>query len=356
MKFIKSLLIILLFYSTVQGQIKFQKTFLGSSGIATVFMQQCNDSGYVIAATSNFGIYVVRTNSAGDTLWTNMYVDTNGSSVHFPFLNCIRQTSDHGFMIIGSVNGKGYYLRIDSVGNRLWSGLFDDDSVQLYNVLQQDSGGFLISGYNNGPMSHDDSFFLSVNDSGALTTNTITGTGDSGVLNFIETKDSGIVTYVYDQQSSFNGIEKHGGTLISWSLSIPGYASVIVALPDTGYAAASYTQILRVNSTGNSLWTINPNIGRIRDMVYIDSLNNSGYALLSSDTVSSYNQDRIHLTRTDTSGNIIWTKTYDGFNFSFPVNLVYSKDGGFAFAGITNSVAENSAIIFIKTDSFGNIQ
>jgi len=347
---LRILFILILFNCTANGQIKFQKSFLGSCHVTNAFMQQCSDSGYVIGSTTSFGIFVVRTNQVGDTVWTKMFVDTLRGDTVYPTLNCIRQISDNGFMITGVAYGDGYFMRLDSTGNKLWSNTFDNESDELYNVLEEDTGGFLISGYSNGPMGHDDGFYMSVNDSGHINSLSLHGTRATGVLNFVRAFDGGIVY-------AFDGIAKDGGTTAGFWVGTLGYPTVIVPAPDSGYVYGSGSDMVKIDSHGFGVWTINPGVGSILDMVYVNDPSEPGYALISMDTVVSFPDDdmRIYLTKTDTSGNVLWTKSYGGFTYRTS-NLVYAKDGGFAIAGISGSIAENWAIILLKTDSMGNIQ
>ena len=69
---------------------------------------QASDSGYLIlGSTYSYGrggydIYLVRTNSIGDTLWTKSY---GGSSTEFGY--DITAASDGGYVIVGSTKSFG---------------------------------------------------------------------------------------------------------------------------------------------------------------------------------------------------------------------------------------------------------
>ena len=65
-------------------------------------VQQTNDGGFIIVGTTkSFGageadVYLIRTNSGGDTLWTRTY-----GGVDNDFARSVQQTSDGGFVISG---------------------------------------------------------------------------------------------------------------------------------------------------------------------------------------------------------------------------------------------------------------
>jgi len=60
------------------------------------------------------------------------------------------------------------------------------------------------------------------------------------------------------------------------------------------------------------------------------------------------------LLRTDSSGNILWDKTYGGAGTEFTDDIIRTSDGGLAIAGFTNSFgAGNNDMWLIKVDEFG---
>jgi hypothetical protein len=84
-----------------------------------------------------------------DTLWTQTY--WNG---WFDSLNCVQETSDHGFIMTGVSWAEGEsqtdikLVRADSMGVEDWSILIGDDThyENGYHVLETHDGGYLISG------------------------------------------------------------------------------------------------------------------------------------------------------------------------------------------------------------------
>ncbi|MFO7525915.1 MAG: T9SS type A sorting domain-containing protein [Ignavibacteriaceae bacterium] len=116
---------------------------------------QTDDGGYIICGDTRsfhngFGssVWLIRTNSIGDTLWTRVY---GGSS--YQGGKSIKQTSDDGFIITGSYNNGGptttevWLLKTDVNGDTLWTKTFGGDGSQDgYDVLQTNDGGYLIAG------------------------------------------------------------------------------------------------------------------------------------------------------------------------------------------------------------------
>jgi hypothetical protein len=94
-------------------------------------------------------VHIIKTDAGGDTLWTRTYggpaQDYGGS---------IRQTSDHGYIIaalttsFGAGNQKIWLIKTDSMGDTLWTRLFGGDSISCGGWAQQTTdGGYFVAGW-----------------------------------------------------------------------------------------------------------------------------------------------------------------------------------------------------------------
>jgi hypothetical protein len=64
----------------------------------------------------------------------------------------------------------------------------------------------------------------------------------------------------------------------------------------------------------------------------------------------------VFLVKTDANGNIIWAKTYGGWNNDIASSVRQTSDGGYIVAGTTWSFGTGNGDVFlIKTDANGNI-
>jgi hypothetical protein len=117
-------------------------------------VQQTADGGYIAAGqTRTYGagswdLYMVRTNSLGDTLWTRAF---GGSQQEYA--RYVHQTFDGGFIVAGGAESFGaggddvWLLKLNSLGDSVWSRTFggSQDDYASY-VGQTADSGFIIAG------------------------------------------------------------------------------------------------------------------------------------------------------------------------------------------------------------------
>ncbi|MFQ5868905.1 MAG: hypothetical protein ACE5JC_03275, partial [Candidatus Zixiibacteriota bacterium] len=110
------------------GDTLWTRAYGGSGYDRGYSVQQTSDGGYIIAGyTESFGagdydVYLLKTDSSGDTLWTRTYGGSDWDRGY-----CIQQTSDGGYIITGESWSFGagysdvYLLKTDSSGDTLWT-------------------------------------------------------------------------------------------------------------------------------------------------------------------------------------------------------------------------------------------
>jgi hypothetical protein len=160
------------------GDTLWTKIYGGSNNDDGHSVQQTSDGGYVIAGTtSSFGagsvdIYLIKTNAAGDTLWTK----TNGGSSD-DFGKFVQQTSDSGYVITGGTtsfgtNGSVYLIKTNTAGDTLWTKTYDESWPS--SVQQASDGGYVIAGYTDsfGAGSYD-VYLIKTNANGFVTDVTV---------------------------------------------------------------------------------------------------------------------------------------------------------------------------------------
>ena len=203
------------------GNIIWTKTFGGTGWDEGTFVRQTSDGGYIITGfTESFGVggncggfcrdvYLIKTNSSGDTLWTKTYgglYDDEGYSV--------QQTVDGGYIITGTTSSfpagfpDFYLIKTDANGDALWTKTYGGANEDYgYSVQQTADGGYIIIGSTSsfGAGSRD-VYLIKTNSSGdTLWTKTYGGTFWDEGYSVRQTADGGyIITGSYSFQATFS--------------------------------------------------------------------------------------------------------------------------------------------------------
>ncbi|HEY3295093.1 MAG TPA: T9SS type A sorting domain-containing protein [bacterium] len=190
--------------------------------------QQTADGGFALIGTTfrsgafNPDIYLVKTNSAGDTLWTHTY---GGAGVDYG--NFVRQCSDGGYVIGGTTQSFGaggndcYLIRLNSSGVQQWYNTYGFAGADRANCIRQGTdGGFLLAGVTDHYSNSYDFFFVKTNSQGAqLWTLTEGGHADDWLSALELTADGGYIAVGYTL--SFG----HGSDDF-YAVRLPGFAGV----------------------------------------------------------------------------------------------------------------------------------
>ncbi|MDB4340474.1 hypothetical protein OAA13_02345 [Crocinitomicaceae bacterium] len=148
------------------GNLTWEKSFGGSSGELAREVIQTADSGFIIAsltysndgdAIGNHGssdALIIKVDSLGNLIWSKVY---GGSSEDIP--NSIKQTTDGGFIIAGyttsnddDVSGNhgesdAWVLKLDINGDLIWSKCFGGSETDRANsIFEEIEGGFIVTG------------------------------------------------------------------------------------------------------------------------------------------------------------------------------------------------------------------
>jgi hypothetical protein len=119
-------LLFVLFVGTGFSQLMWERNYGGAAGEWGYSVQQTTDEGYIVVGyTHSFGnslqVYLVKTDSLGGTLWTRIYGGT-GDDRGFS----VQQTQDGAYIIAGFSTSFGngfqiYLIKTDSLGDTLWT-------------------------------------------------------------------------------------------------------------------------------------------------------------------------------------------------------------------------------------------
>jgi hypothetical protein len=115
---------------------------------------QTSDSGYLLTGMIGSGdyysagrVWVIKTNSSGDSLWSWKYTWPGGDLES----RVIRELNDGSFLIGLRCASRGFGLvRLSAEGDSIWSGSYYTDDSQIYSITPARDGGFFFAGRYDG--------------------------------------------------------------------------------------------------------------------------------------------------------------------------------------------------------------
>lgn len=195
------------------GDTLWARTYGGGSGDAGHCVRQTSDGGYIVAGdTKSFGVggydvYLIKTDSLGDTLWTRTYGGSNQDGA-----KSVQQTSDGGYIVAGTTDSFGAgdsnvcIIKLDSFGDTLWTRVYGGSSEDVgYWIQQTSDGGYMVAGWTYSFGSGDrDAYLIKTDATGEIIWSRVYG-GDSGdhAFSVQQTTDAGFI--VTGGTSSFDG-------------------------------------------------------------------------------------------------------------------------------------------------------
>jgi hypothetical protein len=132
---------------------------------------------------------------------------------------------------------------------------------------------------------------------------------------------------------------------------------------DNGYIVSGYTKsfgdnydmyVVKLDANGNQQWQKNYGANKLEIGWGIIELKNKGYLLNGSTTKDSANDD-IYILRLDMNGNVIWQKTYGNDKYERTTQLIQTSDNNYLLIGQRNHDSINIDSYILKIDTSGNL-
>ena len=367
--------------SIASAQTNWARTYGGTGDDEGYSVQQSTDGGFIIAGyTNSFGagghdVYLIKTDSQGDTLWTRAYggtADDEGNSV--------RQTSDGGYIIAGFTYSFGagtadvYLIKTNASGDTLWTRAFGGQDHDFgYSVQQTTDGGYIITGYTQSfSAGYGDVYLIKTNAWGdTLWTRTFGGQDNDEGYSVQQTADGG---YIITGITASFGAGAHDVYLVKtnaqgdtlWTRTYggtnedEGYS--VRQTADGGYVITGYTEsfgaegadvwLIKTNAQGDTLWTRTFG-GPSDDVGHCVQQTSDGGCIITGWTASfgAGAPLNVYLVKTNAEGDTLWTRTYGGQGWDVGNSVRQTSDGGYVITGSTASFgAGDGDVHLIKTN------
>jgi hypothetical protein len=342
------------------------------------------DGGLIVVGTTELpgsplgSIWLLRTDGSGDTVWTKTFgPHGSGSAVG----SSVVQTRDGGYIVAGwgerYLNSEGDLLLIktDAGGETAWTRQLDKPGSQGGSCIQQTSDeGYIIVGTTAAQQSDNRDIWLVKTDENGDTswTRTFGGsdqqdghsvqqTGDGGYIVLGTTwSQSGMRSWVMLTKTDAEGHElwahTYGGDHRDWATSVRQTS-------DGGYILTGNTEaasllggalLLKTDADGNvvwqkMLWGTGGWLGKS-----VEPTSDGGYIIAGYSFSYAGDETGAWLAKTDASGEVVWDAAFGRVSYNDGVAAFEAPGGGYVLAGSTcPDSAAASDVWVIKTDAFG---
>lgn len=159
-------------------------------------------------------------------------------------------------------------------------------------------------------------------------------------------------------QFNFQRVFGGGGIEGSWCVKQTSDKGYIVTAESTSFGpGANDVYVVKTDSVGLVMWM--KSYGGSNSTEYgnfIMETFDGGLANLGRAHSFGFGSSDYYLIKMDAQGNVLWSKTYGGASYEEGYSMAQTADSGFVLAGYTESFGSGqSDLLLIKTDSLGNI-
>lgn len=283
----------------------------------TKMISTTTDGGYVIAGYSGSSLFITKTDSSGNTVWSYIY----GSSLT---PSSIQETSDNGYIVSGLFSNSSsdgiFILKLDSNGNVLWNQAYNGTFYDI-EAKEFSDGYAIICSYEYDSDDTDRELYLFTTD-----------------LNG---------TILWDKYFDDSTSTNHN----SVAIEIDELSNNIIAFSQGWYNLEDRISIYEVSSNGYILLKkVHKDLTStvLKDVI---QTNDGGFALIARDGDPT-------LVKLDSSFEISWSKSYSSTVASYISfsGLEQTSDNGFILCGQYQYPypATEKDIWLLKTDDSGS--
>lgn len=301
----------------MRAQVVFQET-LGNGTFDQKTAHQTFDGGYIVMGGQyNGGTYLSKLNATGNLQWSKTYSGCYGIYVI--------QSHDSGYVIAGQLYSSGsasVMIKTDKTGNIQWTNTLSCGPYDYLECVKETIDRcFIFSGYAS-LSTNTDVFLIKADSLGNILWSKTVGTS---------TNEDGI------------------------SLAALPNGEIFISGVTNGFSSGDF-YLAKTDASGNVLWSRSYG-GTGLEEVYAMDATKEGGAIMTGFTESFGSGLRdVYVVKTDSAGNMDWSKTYGGANFDHGLGIKECFYGGFVIGAMTKSFGfGNNDAYLIRTDANGNV-
>jgi len=277
----------------------------------------CGNTSRNYLTTKN-DILLIKSNSAGDTIWTKTY-----GGVEAEYGTNIIATSDGNILIAGKTESFGagsfgdiYLVKVNTAGDTLWTASYPDQDQEVpFHLMETKNGEYLVTGTNEDNSQYRELYLLKVSANGHQIWN-----------------------------------KKIGPPIWKW-----GYSTIELTngelLTCGKHTVSGYNQILLVktDNTGNIIWEKNFGVNNLSEEGNSVKQNSDGSFTITGTCFDvSTGQTEIILLKVDQNGNELWLKKFGSPSSGSGINLLKGNNDENIITGNYNGL-----IFITRTDNNG---
>ncbi len=323
----------LLFLTTVMVSqpVFFETKFGENGGDFSRSVKQLSDGSIYVLGYSDSGswgrndVALSKLSQSGNLLWTKFYGDTLEQ-----YGNWFDVTYDGKFIVTGETgtqaNGLDFFIyKIDTAGNLMWSQTYGTNvNESMRHIEETFDKGFILTGFQSDLSASNDTYIVKTDSLGNI-----------------------------QWERWFGGTDND-------------YGFVAHQLPDSGYVISSDTRsfgnggydvnVIRLNKNGNTIW----------DYYYGDAFQNGCQGLMittggkflsyGETEISTFSPFEFFIELIDTNGTSLWRRTFGGPNADAAFAVVENSDQTFTLTGYSNSIMPGPLnLAVVRVDTSGTV-
>jgi hypothetical protein len=388
----KRLIILFIFislHSLLLCQTYFNKTYdYQNQQEGSTSVLQTTDGGYLTAGqvitTTYRGLYFVKTNAVGDTLWTKLY---EKNSFAYYSGNSIIGNATGGYALgcsivnIATSDANALLVKLDANGDTIFTKQFATPFWEAFNFcIQNPDGTYILAGgskaFSGG--GNENMWLVKTDSTGNLLwQKNYGGSGEESALSVSKTTDNGYILagntnsygagsydmYIVkvDSAGNFQWQKTFGGSLSEGADGVIQTSNGDYII-NGGYRLTSFdfdAYIVRINSVGGLVWQ--KKYGKNQTDEFDGKpieLSNGNIVIcgILSDTITPYNP-KGWLVQLNSLGDSLWSMKFDKWNDqNYFTDIKHTTDNGFIISGYAiNSLGIDGGedMWLVKVDSMG---